>query len=159
MKQHLLFSALALAGVVGTAQAQTCASPIPDIESNATVTGNTCSGTEIGINLGGVILPHKSVVYSFVAGGPPGGITTMTGTNLGIVIAENCTSGPIAIGSPDAPMDVGAVTAQLTVGNTYLFIVTGDPGEPVPAPPAEVCGAYSINTSQLPVELQNFSVD
>lgn len=160
MKQRILVSALALAGVVGTAQAQTCASPIEHIPSNTEVTGNTCDGTEIGLNLGGVILPHKSVVYSFVAGGPPGGITTMpVGNNLGIVIAPDCVSGPIAIGSPDVPMDVGAVSASLTEGQTYLFIVTGDPGVPVPTPPDEVCGPYTINTSQLPVELQSFSVD
>ena len=160
MKQCILFSALALAGAAGTVNAQTCASPIEHIESNAVVSGDTCSGTEIGLNLGGVILPHKSVVYSFVAGGPPGGVTTMpVGTDLGIVIAPDCVSGPIAIGSPDVPMDIGAVTAQLTAGQTYLFIVTGDPGVPVPAPPAEVCGPFTINTSQLPVELQSFSVD
>lgn len=162
MKRALL-TALVLAALPAAAFAQTCASPIsmhaPDAASPAggqvpgrVYSGDTTTGTQIGINLAGVILAHPSIVYSFTANNESGNVV-LTGTDRVVVIAESCTASPLAIGDSNNPMAV----PSLTDGQNYLLIVSTSPGLPVTNPPTG--GPYTVTIPVLPVSLQSFSVE
>lgn len=158
MKNVLLsLTALAAMGASAVSFAQTCASPLP-IRSNTTypnatsTTGTTCGGTP-GLNLGGTIYPHPSIVYSFVANNAMGNLT-ITGAMREIALTTSCANAPSNAAAPGVPMVIAP--GSLTNGATYLLVVSTDPSEP-PVPP--ICGTYTINTPTLPVSLQNFSVE
>lgn len=148
-----LVGALALPTV---AAAQTCASPLP-IRSNTSypnptsTTATTCGG-QAGLNLGGTIYPHPSIVYSFVAQSANATLT-LTGTDREMSLVNNCANAPIAIGFVGGPMVVNG----LTNGTTYYVVVSTDPS--IPTPPIQ-CGAYTLTVAgTLPVSLQDFSVE
>lgn len=157
MKNALLtLTAIAAMGVSAVSFAQTCASPLP-MKSNTTYpnamspTATTCGG-QAGLNLGGTIYPHPSIVYSFVAQSANATIT-LTGTDREMSLVSNCNSAPIAIGFVGGPMAVNG----LTNGQTYLVIVSTDPS--IPTPPVQ-CGPYTATVAgTLPVSLQGFSVE
>ncbi len=162
MKRALL-TALVLAALPAAAFAQTCASPIsmhaPDAASpeggqvpGRVYVGDTTTGSEIGINLAGVILSHPSVVYRFTANNASGSFV-VTGTDRVVVIAENCTSNPLAIGDSNNPMAMPA----LNNGQNYLFIVSTSPGLPPTNPPTG--GPYTFTIPFVPVSLQSFSIE
>lgn len=154
----LLFSASAFA--------QTCASPTP-IPPKAGgsypvphLAGTTCGGT-VGLNLGGVVYSHPSVVYSFVANAAAAAAAstiTFSGTgseNREMSLVTSCTSAPINIAAPGVPMQIPA--GQLVSGTTYLLVVSSDSGLP---PQPQQCGPFSVSTTgTLPVALQNYSVE
>lgn len=138
--------------------AQTCASPLPigpKVGGNhPPLSGTTCGGTA-GLNLGGTIYPHPSIVYSFVAQNASASLTFGADPNREMSLVANCASAPITFGAPGFPMVVAPGT--LIDGTTYLVIVSSDSGLP-PAPP--ICGPYNVViTGTLPVSLQNFSVE
>jgi len=155
MKKLVL--ALAMLGMGGHVYAQTCASPLP-LASNTPVNGNTCSG-QIGINFGGAIYPHPSIVYSFVwqptTGGAEPDQILLVGADREMALSTSCTAAPIAAGAPGLPINLDA--SGLVAGTTYVLAVSTDPGLPVTVPPR--CGDFQVSPDTLPVELQNFSVD
>ena len=157
MKNALLtLTAIAAMSLSAVSFAQTCASPLP-IKSNSSYpnasspTATTCGG-QAGLNLGGTIYPHPSVVYSFVAQSANATIT-ITGTDREMSLVSSCAQAPIAIGFVGGPM----VVNSLTNGTTYYVVVSTDPS--IPTPPIQ-CGAYTLAVAgTLPVSLQGFSVE
>lgn len=148
-------SAFLMLACAPMAYAQTCASPTA-LASNTVVNGNTCGG-EIGINMGGVIFGHPSVVYSFTwtDQGVDPNIIDLTGTNMAFVVGPDCTQAPIAFGGPGVgPLDLTA--AGFVDGQSYVLVVSTDPGLPVTDPPT--CGDFVLSPGTLPVSLQNFTV-
>lgn len=140
----------------------TCADPFVPAESLTVYTGSTCGG-DIGIDLAGTVLGHPSVVYQFVysdvdAGTEPDQIAIAEAT-LGVVIAASCTSPVLASGGAGAPpLNLDAPNpGPLTDGQTYLAIVTTDPGLPVTDPPT--CSDYTMTIDTLPVELKSMDVE
>ena len=148
MKNALLtLTAIAAMSLSAVSFAQTCASPLP-IKSNSSYpnasspTATTCGG-QAGLNLGGTIYPHPSVVYSFVAQSANATIT-ITGTDREMSLVSSCAGGPMVVNS-------------LTNGTTYYVVVSTDPS--IPTPPIQ-CGAYTLAVAgTLPVSLQGFSVE
>lgn len=155
MKRALI--AAALTAFVGTAVAQDCAAPLVITSQGGTadsVEGDTCAAGNPLPGMGGTPSPHNDVVYSFVAETAEATIA-MGGAGTGAVflLPSPCAVGtdPIAIGAPGGDMPV----TGLTDGQTYYVVATSDPGTP-----AATCGAFTLDvTGQLPVELQNFSVE
>lgn len=144
-----------------TAGAGTCASPFSPDQSLTNYSGSTCGG-DIGINLGGSVLGHPSVVFSFVFqdddtddGVNGDDLITLTGTDKVIALATSCTVGASAIGQTGTPINLD--TAGLTDGTTYLAIVSTNPSLPVTDPPT--CGDFTMDNDTLPVDLQKASVE
>lgn len=152
MKNIVLVAAIALA-LPTIANAGTCASPTP-ITSDVTVSGTTCGG-EIGIDMAGVIYPHPSQVYSFVGDPSATGAIALTGTDREMAMTTSCNSAPFMDGYPGGPIDLDAL--NLVAGQTYLLIVSTDPGIDPEDPP--LCGDFTVTTDTLPVSLQNVTVD
>lgn len=155
-------SALILCGMatmasgVAFAAAGTCADPIPLASLQSVPDGSTCGG-EIGINMGGVVYGHPSMVYRFhINQAGPGGTPTtisVTGTDREASITDSCTNAPTAISSAAiGPADV----STLATGD-WLLVVSTDPGLTVTDPPR--CGAFAVTAGVLPVSLQEFSVN
>lgn len=134
-----------------------CDNTAPILQSNTPVSGTTCGGVA-GINLGGAVLGHPSVIYRFTyqnVGAPNPNLITVTGAEREFAVATNCTSAPVGGGAPGVPFDIN--NSGLVAGTQYFVFVTSDPGLPVTAPPR--CGDFSLSPQVLPVELQSFSVD
>ena len=149
----LMVPAVAMAG------GGTCANPTPLVQvPNGTEASSTCGG-QIGIPLGGAPSIHPAQVYSFrynpAGANGAAGAFTITGAEREVVVAADCSSGPIGGFAPGVPVNVESL--GLTAGQTYILVVGSDSGLPVTDPPR--CGAYSFNWVTLPVSLQNFSVD
>ncbi|MEO6104727.1 MAG: hypothetical protein ABIP44_13955 [Pseudoxanthomonas sp.] len=157
MKNALLsLTAVAALGVSAVSLAQTCASPLP-IQSNSNKTGTTCGGTP-GLNLGGTIYPHPSIVYSFVAQNAAAAITfnAAGSPDREMSLVTACNTAPIFIGFNGGPLVIPPAT--LTNGTTYLLVISTDPGLPPANPP--LCGPYNVTVAgTLPVSLQGFSVE
>lgn len=140
------------------AGAGTCADPYTDL-SNVTFTGGSTCGGEIGINMGGAVLPHPSVVFTFTyqddsgAGNEPDQIQ-VTGSNMNAIVATSCTTAPVGGAAVGIPFDMDAT---LVDGQTYFVAVTTDPSVPVTDPPT--CADYTMANDTLPVELQKASVE
>jgi hypothetical protein len=164
--KNVILSALALsiAGAFsGAAFAQpgmSCDEAVT-ILSNSTVNGDTCNGGAANNPIGGfgpLPSPHNDYIYSFVAEGADATINVPAASyDYGVFLTTNCA------GTTAAPMQ--AVTGPgvggsfpvsgLQDGTTYYIIVSGNPSVDTPA-----CGTYTIDVDgQLPVELQNFSVE
>lgn len=148
------YVAAALLLTSGSLFAQTCDSPYTGLESHTPLVASTCGG-QIGIDLGGAIYPHPSHISSFVWEDGSPAVMTLEGTNMEFGIMSNCSSAAHAVGAPGIPIDLE--TIGLVDGNTYLVIVSTDPGIDPTDPPT--CGDFTLNPQHLPVELQSFSID
>lgn len=156
MKKLILLGSLSLLAPASVF-AGTCAAPTP-LNSGSDVTGTTCGGV-VGINMGGTVYPHPSVVYSVTInhGGPDGsplGNIALGGTNIEAVLTASCTDAPIALAAAGA---IEMPVEPLPDGD-YLLVVSTDPSIPVQPAPG-VCGDYSVTAGTLPVTLQDFSVE
>lgn len=155
-KISLVSAALVLAGSAAVSFAQ-CDDSAPILESNTALNLDTCGGV-VGLDLGGAILGHPTLVYRFDyqddggAGVEPDQIQ-ITGSEREFAIGTSCSTAPIGGGAPGLPFNV----ETLTPGTRYYVFFTSDSGLPVTAPPR--CGAVAVNTDTLPVELQSFSVE
>jgi hypothetical protein len=155
-KLSLLTGALIM-GFAGSALAQTCDTALP-ILSDSSVAGDTCASTNSLPSYGGTVSPQNEIVYSFTAQDANAALTiNLNGLPGGAVylMPAPCASStdPTNFGFDGTPMTIAP--DSLTDGQEYFVIVTADPGGP-----ADACGAFSVDVAgQLPVELQNFSVE
>ena len=109
---------------------------------------------------GDIASPQPDIVHSFVAEGANATITLNTaGSPLipGLLILDACsdTANIMQSDSGAAGDELSVAATGLTDGETYYVVVTTAPGAA-----ADNCGAFTGTiTGQLPVELQNFSVE
>jgi hypothetical protein len=126
------------------AQAQTCASPLPLIETPAAQPVDTCQTPDSLPMLGGFFpSPHNDAVFYFVVG--PG----MSGT---IAITANFPAAAMLMPSPcgpDTPLQFAESTPTqfaiegLPTGMHFL-VLTGDPKLPLP-----VCGTAAVTANAV----------
>lgn len=151
-------AALVSLGMSSVSFAQ-CDDSAPELASNVQVNGNTCAGV-VGLNLGGAILAHPTLVYRFDfsdqdGDAPEPDLIQIVGAEREFAIGTSCNTPPIGGGAPGVDFDLDA--AGLTEGGRYYVFVTSDTGLPVTDPPR--CGDFTLDPDTLPVELQSFSID
>lgn len=135
------------------------------IVSNSTVSGSTCGGAAgqtlpaqgPGVNLGGIIYPHPSYIYSFIADAATASLS-VTGADVEFAVTTSETAAPFSptgyTGGP--PVNLTPFNLQNTV--RYYILVSIDPSIDATNPPQ--CRTFSLNVAgRLPVALQNFSVE
>ena len=155
-KLSLLAGAL-MCSFAGAATANTCANPI-QVFSNSTFSGDTCTAPNSLPSYGGTVSPQTEIVHFFTAQDADAELTiNLQGLPGGVVylMPDPCApaTDPIQFGFDGQPLVIAPNT--LTNGQNYYLIVTADPGGQ-----ADACGAFEVIVDgQLPVELQNFSVD
>lgn len=152
-----ILSALLVSVIAPAVFAGTCTAPTPiDPPTPKTLTGSTCGG-EMGYNLGGTILSNPTQVYSFTwhdTGATPNALT-VTGANIEVDIAVDCTTAPFTVGANG--LDLDWTSAGMVDGQQYLMFVTIDPSI---APHNDTqCGSFEVGTGTLPVALKSFSIN
>lgn len=157
--------------VSSAAFANTCASPIIISSNNSTGTFaapgvNSCDAgvDDFPTFPGGVPSPGPDVVHSFVADGANATITVEPAADFAAAIlllssCNNASANILGQGYTDDPTPGAPISMSvggLTDGQTYYVVLTHHPF----ADPANRCGTYTGDINgQLPVELQEFSVD
>jgi hypothetical protein len=153
---------LALAGV-GSAQAQSCASPlvIPFVGGNHTVTGDTCAGTnQLGTLCGAFSSPENDIIYRFNIDATRTATTFTLSTSTGtwnpamLYLAGSCGGGVSCVDVGDNNGAGATETMNVPTGNgVYYIVITSSPG-------VGGCGAFTLAANgKLPVALQKFSVE
>jgi len=153
----LVFAAI-VSPTMAFADGGTSCAAAQEIFSNSPYSGDTSTSTSFVGSFSGVPSPGPDLAFKFTANNPSGpiAVTIVGGWNAGGVITSSCA----AIAGP--PLDAGTGTAAfnvpttgLTNGTLYYFIMTGNPSDN-----SGPSGAFSFQTpTQLPVTLQNFSID
>lgn len=161
IKQLVVASAL-VAGFASVASAQpgsSCAEAI-QIQSNSTVSGDTCASANPIGGYGGLPSPHNDVIYYFDAQDAAANINvTAANYNYAVFLTSDCagnTSAPIqGSNGPGVGGTFPVNEAEVADGARWYITVSGNP-----TTPAGTCGTYTLEVDgQLPVELQNFSVE
>jgi hypothetical protein len=162
MMKKLCF--LAVIGALASSSAfaqQTCATAAP-IVAPSTYSGDTTTGGHDIDAVGGLPLGGApSAIYKFTAGATVDGTLTVNATfPWGLFVTTNCqatTSPPVAATASDAPTPTLNLTSgTFTAGTSYFVIISGNPGQAA----ATNAGPFTlVTTPNLPVTLQNFSID
>lgn len=153
-----LLVAVGALALTQSAFAGSCAAPtsLHPQEPNGTITGDTCVGGETeGHLFNGFAWPHRSQVYRFTYNDNATGAITIGPAPIEAIILDRdtCTGAEVVwIASEAAPGDIG--DAPLVNGQDYLLLVGAEATQA-----AGTCGSFTLNYTQLPVELQSFSVD
>jgi hypothetical protein len=152
----LAISALAAPGLAFADGGTSCAAA-QEIFSNQAYSGDTSTSTSFIGTFSGVPSPGPDLAFKFTAHNPSGAIavTVTGGWNAGGVITATCagTAGP-PIQAATGTASFNVPLAGLTEGQTYFFIMTGNPADN-----SGPSGAFNFTDGTSPVSLKDFSID
>ncbi|TDR43267.1 hypothetical protein DFR29_107280 [Tahibacter aquaticus] len=160
----LLAVGLTAAAFVGTASAQSCASPsiITLTGNNHAITSTTCAPAvnQLGTLCGAFNSPENDVIYRFNIDATRTSSTLSLSTTDAawnpafLYLSGSCGGGVNCAEVGDNGGNGVTETMPTPTGNgTYYLVVTSSPG-------AGGCGAFTVDaTGRLPVALKNFSID
>lgn len=152
----------ALASPTAFAQA-TCAEATQlNVAGPTDINGDTTTGTADIDEVGAPLVGSKSLKYKFTAGDTVDGTLTLNGASWpwAIYVASNCQASSnlvtaVAHNDANPVLTLGGNGDTYTAGQTYYVIVASAPDGS-----ADAAGPFTMHiTPNLPVQLQNFSID
>jgi hypothetical protein len=153
----LVISAIAAPGLAFADGGTSCATA-QEMFSNQTYAGDTSTSTNFVGAFGGLPSPGPDLAFKFTAAAQPLDpivVTITGGWNAGGVITASCGgNGGNPLSAATGTTSFSVPTTAMAAGTLYYFYMTGNPSDN-----SGPSGAFNLATGQLPVTLQNFSVD